>query len=236
MAGDYAEQLEQHGFAVVPDAINGPTADWAVRVIESAAGGEATLTRGASAFGIRKLLDVVPALRTLAHGASLRSLVDPVEGGEAAVVRGIFFDKTRDANWKVAWHQDLTIAVRERREVAGFGPWSVKAGLVHVQPPAAVLEHVLTVRLHLDDADETSGALKVVPGSHRHGRLSPAEIRRLKERAGVVTCAVKRGGALLMRPLLLHASSSAARPLHRRVLHLEYSAHKLPGGLEWYGS
>jgi ectoine hydroxylase-related dioxygenase (phytanoyl-CoA dioxygenase family) len=105
-----------------------------------------------------------------------------------------------------------------------------------VQPPAEVLASILTVRLHLDDADEAGGALKVVPGSHRYGRLSPAEIQRLKGSAGVVTCAVKRGGALLMRPLLLHASSAAARPLHRRVLHLEYSAHKLPGGLEWYGS
>lgn len=37
-----------------------------------------------------------------------------------------------------------------------------------------------------------------------------------------------------MRPLLLHASSPAASPGHRRVLHVEYAAAGLPGGLQWY--
>jgi hypothetical protein len=36
-----------------------------------------------------------------------------------------------------------------------------------------------------------------------------------------------------MRPLLLHASSPAADPRHRRVIHLEFAAEPLPGGLEW---
>jgi hypothetical protein len=236
MLTHFAGQFERDGFAIIPDLIDEQAATRIVAAVESAARGDAVLTRGDAAFGIRKLLDVVPALRGLAEGETLRAVVDPMAGGEAQVVRGIFFDKTREANWKVAWHQDLTIAVRERKEVAGFGPWSVKAGIVHVQPPIEILESVLTVRIHLDEADEANGALRVVPGSHRHGRLSPAEIQSWKERAGVVTCAVRRGGALLMRPLLLHASSASARPLHRRVLHLDYSAYKLPAGLAWHGS
>lgn len=231
-----AEQFERDGFAIIPDLIDEQAVAHIIATVESAARGDAVLTRGDAAFGIRKLLDVVPALRELAEGENLRSAVDPIAGGEARAVRGIFFDKTRAANWRVVWHQDLTIAVRERKEVAGFGPWSVKAGIVHVQPPVEILESILAVRIHLDDADEANGALKVVPGSHRQGRLSPAEIQSWKERAGVVTCAVRRGGALLMRSLLLHASSASARPLHRRVLHLEYSACKLPAGLTWHGS
>jgi hypothetical protein len=42
-----------------------------------------------------------------------------------------------------------------------------------------------------------------------------------------------RGGVLLMRPLLLHASSASQVPRHRRVLHIEWAAQELPGGLQW---
>ena len=38
----------------------------------------------------------------------------------------------------------------------------------------------------------------------------------------------------IMRPLLLHASASGTGPGRRRVIHLEYAAEDLPGGLEWY--
>jgi hypothetical protein len=38
------------------------------------------------------------------------------------------FDKIPDANWKVLRHQDVTIAVQEKIEVEGFGPWTIKAG------------------------------------------------------------------------------------------------------------
>lgn len=36
-------------------------------------------------------------------------------------VKGIVFDKTPAANWKVPWHQDLTICVERRIDVNGFG-------------------------------------------------------------------------------------------------------------------
>ena len=39
-----------------------------------------------------------------------------------------------------------------------------------------------------------------------------------------------------MRPLLLHASSIAIVPTHRRVIHLEYASQSLADGLEWYCS
>src|SRR5262245_7189469 len=86
--------------------------------------------------------------------------VEPILGPGAFVVRGLFFDKTPRANWKVSWHQDLTIAVRVRIEAPGFGPWSLKAGVVHVQPPAEILERMATVRLHLDDCSESNGPLR----------------------------------------------------------------------------
>ena len=49
-----------------------------------------------------------------------------------------------------------------------------------------------------------------------------------------MTCPVRSGGALVMRPLLLHSSIAAVDPGHRRVLHFEYSSIDLSGGLKWF--
>jgi ectoine hydroxylase-related dioxygenase (phytanoyl-CoA dioxygenase family) len=101
------------------------------------------------------------------------------------------------------------------------------------QPPVAVIEATVAVRLHLDDTPADNGALRVLPGSHRAGRLSEVEVSRLRREIEEVVCPVPAGGAMLLRPLLLHASSSASHPDRRRVLHFEYSGAELPAGLEW---
>ena len=176
----------------------------------------------------------MPSVLTLAQSKNLRSLVETVVGESARVVRGVYFDKQRDANWKVAWHQDLTIAVKERFDVEGFSGWSFKAGIQHVQPPASILEQMIAVRIHLDDADETNGCLRVIPGSHRLGRLTADQITHLRTPKEIVSCVIRSGDVMLMRPLLLHASSLALQPAHRRVIHLEYCAATLPKGLKWY--
>jgi ectoine hydroxylase-related dioxygenase (phytanoyl-CoA dioxygenase family) len=128
----------------------------------------------------------------------------------------------------------LTIAVRQQFDVEGFGPWSTKAGIPHVQPPVSVLENMLALRVHLDDTDESNGALQVVPGTHNEGRLSTQDIQERKGRDTVITSSVPKSGVMVMRTLLLHASSAASEPKHRRVLHFEYSSLDLPGGLEWF--
>ena len=46
-------------------------------------------------------------------------------------------------------------------------------------------------------------------------------------------CPVPAGGALLMRPLLLHASSKSRSGKARRVLHLVFAPRTLPDGLRW---
>lgn len=195
---------------------------------------------------VRRLADVVtdgrharrdiltlPAVRQWLATPAVRELIEPHLGPGARPVRGILFDKTPAANWKVAWHQDRSIAVCERRDVAGFGPWSIKDGVAHVQPPADVLARMLTLRLHLDDCDAGNGPLRVIPDTHRDGILSDHAIEVAVKTGPVVTCCVPAGGVVLMRPLLLHASSSAVEPRHRRVIHVEFSADELPGGLAW---
>ncbi len=223
------EQLEQDGFAIVLEVLSpGTTQGLTIEITEM-------LSKGTRALGyaMRHLVQRIPGVRRVAASAAIRNLVEPVLGSQAFVARSLLLDKTPDANWKVAWHQDLTIAVQARTESPGFHAWSVKDGVVHVQPPAAVLERMLTVRLHLDDCDSANAPLQVMLGSHRSGRLNPREIAEWRDRAPVRVCIVPRGGALLMRPLLLHASSSASEPSHRRVIQLEFAAESLPGGLQW---
>ena len=102
-----------------------------------------------------------------------------------------------------------------------------------MQPPADILQNMLTVRLHLDDCGPDNGPLKVIAGSHRSRILSQQRIEQQLATAPARDCCVERGGVVLMRPLLLHASSSATQSGHRRVVHLEYAASSLPQGLEW---
>ena len=160
-------------------------------------------------------------------------MVDSVVGEDAVPVRGILFDKTESSNWKVPWHQDLTIAVAEKVETNGFGPWSMKAGVHHVQPPASILENMLSVRIHLDHCPAENGALRVVPGSHNAGRLSEADAARFGAEGPVAMCIAKAGDVVLMRPLLVHASSASEAATHRRVIHLDYASGKLPNRLRW---
>jgi hypothetical protein len=187
-----------------------------------------------SGAGRRGLLRV-PLVAELARSPQIVNCVAPHLGETPTPVRAIYFDKSAETNWLVPWHQDLTIAVNIHSPGAdGFGPWSVKDGIPHVQPPIPLLEQMLTLRIHLDDADESNGALRVLPGSHRMGRLSPDRIRELCSNRQAVVCTAAAGDALLMRPLLLHASSRSTTPRHRRVLHIEYAAFPLPNGLRWH--
>lgn len=106
----------------------------------------------------------------------------------------------------------------------GFALPSQKDGVDYARPPRSVLDSLLAVRLHLDDCEEDNGPLRVSPGTHVHGIIPSAEIAATVARYGEKTCIAKAGDALLMKPLLLHASSPAAVPKHRRVLHLVYHA------------
>jgi len=120
------------------------------------------------------------------------------------------------------------------RSSDGFGPWSSKEGVTHVQPPVGVLERMVSVRLHLDDCAASNGPLRVIPGSHASGRLSVAEIAAIRAREPECVCVARAGDLLVLRPLLLHASSAATAPGHRRVLHVEYACEPLPAGMDWF--
>jgi len=183
--------------------------------------------------GVRNLLDE-PRIASLATSPALRRFADAVLGEPCFAVRALFFDKTSHANWKVVWHQDLTVAARQRIDLPGYGPWTDKAGVPHVQPPVDVLEHMLAVRLHLDPCGEDNGPVRVLDGTHRLGRLTARTIDELRARLPESVCLAAEGSLLAFRPLLLHASSPARRPMHRRVIHIEYAARPLDSPLAWH--
>jgi hypothetical protein len=183
--------------------------------------------------GVRNLGVKSDAIREFAAEGLPALLAREALGSAARPVKITGFDKTQESNWKVPWHQDLTIAVAEARGVEGFGPWTVKDGIPHVQPPIEILAGLLAIRVHLDDTPADQGALRVVPGSHRLGCIAASEIPDVRARLGEVVCPVAEGGVMLMKPLLLHASSKLRIGHRRRVIHIEYAARGLPFGLRW---
>ena len=164
---------------------------------------------------------------------ALNELVEVCLGRPGDLVRLIAFDKTKDANWGVPWHQDRTIAVVGRGDFPGFQAWQDRGDCFHVEPPVEFLEMMVTLRVHLDPAGEHNGALMVMSGSHLKGRLTQGQIASLTEQGNPLMCSVEAGDAMVMRPLLVHSSCSAVSPSRRRVLHLEYCAANLPDGLGW---
>ena len=217
---NHVQSVEENGFALIPRCLSEQVVEDLCSHLDTAKHAQ------------RNLLDV-PVVRELAVSEPVRQLIVAVLGKECFAVRGILFNKTPDSNWKVVWHQDRTIAVRERKDSAQFGPWSIKAGVPHVQPPASVMARMLAVRLHLDESHTHNGPLRVIPDSHQAGCLSAEEVATWSKRPSVI-CTVPKGGAILMRPLLVHASSSSSKPEPRRVIHLEFAAAGLPDGLEWH--
>jgi ectoine hydroxylase-related dioxygenase (phytanoyl-CoA dioxygenase family) len=234
LVAELLPQMDLNGYAVVESVCDRVTLAQLLDHFHPSQQSPATLDRNGHTFAMRNLLRDHALVRELSDSSVVRSLINPILGSDAIAVRGILFDKTRGANWKVPWHQDLSIAVTERVDLPGYGPWSIKAGVPHVQPPVNILENMLTVRLHLDDCGSDNGPLLVLPGSHAHGILSVWRAEQLRNAGEPIACTVGRGGAVLMRPLLLHASHTATSPGHRRVIHLEYAAAALPPPLQWF--
>ena len=171
--------------------------------------------------GSRCLLDQ-PCVRQTAIRLRTVLISSGVLSHKATAIQAIAFDKTAAINWKVTWHQDLMFPLAHSATSPGYDLPAKKDAIDYARPPRAVLEALLAVRLHLDDCDASNGPLRVSPGSHRGGVRKSPELTELARRFGELPCIARTGDILLMKPLLLHASSLATNPRHRRVLHLVY--------------
>ena len=199
--------------------------------IEAAGGEGGNFRKTADLFAIRRVLNEIPALCELVFTPALREWTNALFGNGYFPVKSIYFDKPAASNWFVSYHQDLTISVNARADVPGFGPWTVKQEQYAVQPPLHVLENMFTLRIHLDETSEQNGALRVVPGSHRKQIYRAADIDWQTETEE--TCCAPKGGVMVMKPLLLHASGRTTNAMSRRVLHIEFSNTELPAPLQW---
>jgi ectoine hydroxylase-related dioxygenase (phytanoyl-CoA dioxygenase family) len=227
----HKKQLLDNGFTIVEDIYSTVEVEQILATIEQVDKSADTFRKSIDLFAIRQFLKEIPEATELIFNHKLKDVVEQNLGADYFVVKAIYFDKPETSNWFVSYHQDLTISVNNRLELENFGPWTVKQNQFAVQPPLDILKANFTIRIHLDDTNENNGALKVVPKSHLKAIYRPENINWTTETE--IICNVKKGGVMIMKPLLLHGSNKTTNNKKRRVIHIEFSNQKLPKGLNW---
>ncbi len=217
------DHFEQLGYVVLPRLCSLAQTVELIQVFDGKPG------RAGRRDGLR-----MQAVRDIAASKEVVQVVSAVLGEHAFPVKATLFGKSNSTNWLVPWHQDLMIPVQAQGLAHGFTGRSIKSGIPHVRAPLHVLQSMLTIRLDLDGSTLENGPLRVLPGTHRSGFLSRGEISSFRSNRSPTTCLVPEGGALLMRPLLLHASSKSCSGANRRIVHLEFAAGDLREAFEWF--
>jgi ectoine hydroxylase-related dioxygenase (phytanoyl-CoA dioxygenase family) len=233
MIADNAHSIDiaNNGYSLINDVYSEAELNAIIAVIEGADSSPDTFRKTTGLFAIRQFLKEIPGVKALLFTDRLKNIISRTFGDDYFAIKSIYFDKPAESNWFVAYHQDLTISVDCKASLPGFGPWTAKQHQFAVQPPIDILKNSFTIRIHLDDTDGCNGALKVIPGSHLKEIYRPETINWEQETEQI--CDVKRGGIMIMRPLLLHASNRTTNNKKRRVIHIEFSNEILPYGLNW---
>ena len=202
--------LQEHGVEIKSDLVSN---DLIQSVISEVSASVQTMKK----HGVRNAEKKFSSISNVINSSGIVEEARKILGKDPQVVRVIFFDKTPEKNWLVSWHQDKTVALNQKLDLEGWERWTLKDGTHHVQPPVEVLDQMITIRLHLDPANEENGCLKVIPGSHKHGILKQKQIDKIVSEEDHVLCVAGVGDAVIMRPHILHASSKAVVPDHRRI-------------------
>lgn len=209
---DLIGQFEQDGFVVLEDAVG----ENVLEVAEARCRLEFK-----NSVGTRNLLGKA-WVQELAESLRFTNRIQEIVGKAKIPVQCTYFSKSKASNWLVPMHRDTKIPVRRKIDLNGWQDWSVKEGHVYVQPPVHILRQLIAIRIGLEDNNSENGALQVIPGSHTAKRRNGDRF----------LCEVSRGAALVMSPLLLHASSKIKNG-NRRVLHFLYGPITLPDPIEW---
>jgi ectoine hydroxylase-related dioxygenase (phytanoyl-CoA dioxygenase family) len=212
----WLEAIQKQGFAIIPAVLKPMEVG---SLLEAFSRAELPRSRA----GLRHAMKL-PAVACVAQNPQLMDVARGTLGVEAFPFRATLFDKSPTANWLVVWHQDTALPLQERREIPGWGPWSVKDDVNYAHAPAGALSQVLAIRIHLDDSTAENGPLRVLPGTHMLGVLTDESLHDLSTKVAPVDCLTPRGGVLAMRPLIVHASSKSRSEAPRRVLHIEYAS------------
>lgn len=183
-------------------------------------------------FGIREFLLDNPEIIDKVFNKRFLKVLESISPECDKSIKSIYFDKPPSNNWIVNWHQDLTINLKDKKDIPYYKNWRVNSERTVVQPNIGILESIFTVRIHLDDCTKENGALRVIEKSHEKGVIPITEWIRSKEGVEKI-CEVKKGGILIMKPLILHSSKRTDNQKKRRVIHIEFIDKELPNGLEW---
>jgi ectoine hydroxylase-related dioxygenase (phytanoyl-CoA dioxygenase family) len=224
----YQNQLSENGFSIVENIYVEAEIEAILSLINTESKDNWRFRKHKDLFAIRCFLKEIPALNALIFNENLRQIMHNLNP-KYRVVKSIYFDKPPRNNWNVNWHQDLTISVSSKDKIAqnteGYKNWLPKDEYYSVQPPSDILEDIVTIRIHLDDCNVQNGALRVLPKSHSHIQ----DYAHLKERFDKeeVICEVKKGGILLIKPLIFHSSKRTENAASRRVIHIEFSSNEL---------
>lgn len=227
----HKQEIDTKGFTIINEVFTANQIKAILSAIAVSDTSRPTFRKSTGLFAIRQFLKEIPEIVNTIFTPELVAHIKGIFGQDNFVTKSIYFDKPEQSNWFVAYHQDLTISVNEKKEIGGFGPWTVKQNQFAVQPPLEILQNNFTIRIHLDDTTSGNGALKVIENSHAKGIYRPENIDWKMEKE--VVCEVKSGGIMIMRPLLLHASDRTTNENKRRVIHIEFGKDNLPEGLEW---
>jgi len=224
-------ELEQKGYSITSKIYNNNEVLQIIQTLESIEENSQSIIKTKELFAIRQLMIVKPELWNIIQNKNLNELITDIGRANCFLTKAIYFDKPKQSNWFVSYHQDLSINVTEKSEVRGYKNWTKKRNQIGVQPPIEVLENIFTIRIHLDDTTKNNGALRVIPKSHMKGIIRTDSGNYKTE--GEVFCELNKGDCMLMKPLTLHASSRTINENKRRVIHLEFSSMALEKPLKW---
>ena len=228
----HLKEIESEGFVIIENIYSIAEVENLISVIESVTENEikkSTFRQSQDLFAIRQFHKEIPEALKHIFNEKLNEIITSTFGEDFFITKSIYFDKPEKSNWFVSYHQDLTISVDKKVALENFQNWTNKQNQFAVQPPIEILENNFTIRIHLDKTTKDNGALKVINKSHRNG-ISRIENLRLENET---ICEVDKGGIMVMKPLLFHASNKTTNNERRRVIHIEFSNTELPNELNW---
>ena len=228
----YFEEIESEGFVIIENVYDNNEIENLISVIESVTKNKtekSTFRQSQDLFAIRQFHKEIPESLKYIFNQKLNEIVQSNFGNDFFITKSIYFDKPEKSNWFVSYHQDLTISVDKKVEVENFQNWTNKQNQFAVQPPTQILDKNFTIRIHLDKTTNENGALKVISQSHKNGVCRIENLILANE----TICEVDKGGIMIMKPLLFHASNKTINNERRRVIHIEFSNQQLPNELNW---
>ncbi|MCV9928407.1 phytanoyl-CoA dioxygenase family protein [Flavobacterium sp. LS1R49] len=231
---EYINEINSEGFVIIDNVYDENEIKKLISIIENVTKNKTdktTFRKSEDLFAIRQFHKEIPETLDYIFNENLKDIIKSIFDENYFITKSIYFDKPEKSNWFVAYHQDLTISVDKKLEIENFENWTTKQNQFAVQPPKEILENNFTIRIHIDKTTKDNGALKVINNSHSKGiqRIENIEIKKEKE----TICEVEKGGVMIMKPLLFHASNKTTNNERRRVIHIEFSNTELPDGLEW---